>query len=253
MCVTLKGVFEKVKAAHLREDWREVLKWEGRMEELMEMQTDEVCRNILAVFANAHLGAFSSTGSRDNSLSIVRLGTRRIDLLGKMQRFRDQGEMLCRVADHFLMLDDQQEAEGHFLRARKIAEAHGFFSVECLSCLGLGKLAMAGGREEEGVELLRNALVCVPLCEEGNTIMEVNVLFRFTDALFCKNAIDEVEPLVARYREAAEAYSVKEGRLTYWSFHSRYMSARLHEVLCTCTPRVGPPSHCSALASHQGR
>ena len=103
------------------------------------------------------------------------------------------------------------------------------------------------------MELLRNALVCVPLCEGNNTIMELNVLHSVTDALFNTHAIDEVEPLVARYLEAAKAQSEMEGRPALTEFFSLYMSARLHEVLCTCTPRVGSPSDCSALAFHQSR
>jgi len=150
-----------------------------------------------------------------------------------MQRFRDQGEALCKVAARLCYLDKEQEAERYFQRARKIAEAHGFFSVECESCLGLGNLAVTGGREQEGVELLRNALVCVPLFEEEDTILELNVLFFFTDALFDTHAIDEVEPLVARYLEAAKAESQKRGRLHFTEFQSLCTSARLHEVLCT--------------------
>jgi len=238
-CVTLDEVCEKVNAANLREDWREVLKWEGRMEEMIEHQPDAGCnniQNILKMFSNAHSMVCNATSSKDNSLSVVRLETRRAEVLGKMQRFRDQGEALCRVADELHFLGKNQEAEGYFQRARKIAEAHGFFSVECKSCLGLGKLAVERGRDEEGVELLRNALVCVPLCEEENPNMELNVLHFFTDALFRTHAIDEVEPLVARFLEAAKAESDKRGRLCYWEFYSLYTSARLHEVLCTCTP-----------------
>ena len=235
-CVTLDDVVERVNAAHIREDWRAVLKWEGRMEEMMEVRTDAGCNKILEVFIDAHGRAFNSTGSKDDSLSIVRLETRRVEVLGKMQRFRDQGEALCRTADCLSVLDKHQEAEAYFQRARKIAEAHGFFSVECIACLGLGNLAMAEGRQEEGVDLLRNALVCVPLCEEEDTIMELNVLLDFTNALFHTHAIDEVEPLVARYLEAAKAQSEKQGHMDISEFQSLYASAQLHEVLCTCTP-----------------
>jgi hypothetical protein len=229
--VTLKEVCEKVTAADGRGDWREVLKWEGRMEELLERQSDAVRRTILEIFVNAHLRGYNATVSEDNSLAIVRLEKRRIEVLGRMQRFRDQGAALCRVADQLLGSGKQQDAGTYFQRARKIAEAHGFFSVECESCLGLGKLAMAGGGDEEGVALLRNALVCVPLCEEENTIMELEVLCFFIDALFDTHAIDEAEPLVVRYREAAAAESKKQGRLRISNFRSLHASARLHEVL----------------------
>jgi len=175
------------------------------------------------------------TYSEDHSLSIVRLETRRAELLGKMRRFRDQGVALCRVADQFYVLG-KQEAEGYFQRARKIAETHGFFSVECESCLGLGFLAMEEGRQEEGVDLMRNALLCVPLFEEEDTILELNVLHSFTNALFRTHAIDEVEPLVAQYLEAAKAESQKRGRLSMSEIRSLYASVRLHEVLCSCNP-----------------
>ena len=90
-CLTLNDVFVKVAAAGLVEDWREVLKWEGRMEEMMENQTDAGCDAILVVFSDAHKRAFESAGSKDNLLSVVRLEKRRVEVLGKMQRFRDQG------------------------------------------------------------------------------------------------------------------------------------------------------------------
>ena len=83
--------------------------------------------------------------------------------------------------------------------------------------------------------------------------MELNVLSRFTIALFRTHAIDEVEPLVARFLEAAKEESSKQGRLIISALRSLVTSARLHEVLCTCTPRVGSPTLYSALAFHQGR
>jgi len=211
------------------------------MEEMMENQADATCNVILAKFAGAHMGTFDSRGSKDNQLSIVRLEARRAELLGKMQRFRDQGEVLCRVAEDLPGLGRRQEAVGYFKRARKIAEAHGFFSVECLWCFGFGKLAMEEGRHEEGLELMRNALVCVPLCEEKDTIIELDVLHAFIDALFHTHAIDEAEPLVARFLEVAKAESQKQKCLQISEFRSLNASARLHEVLCTCTPCLEPP------------
>ena len=247
-CVTLNDVFEKVNAARL-DDWREALKWEGRMEEMMQNQTDAGCIAILSRFSRSHASGFNSTGNAEHALSNVRLEKRKVEVLGKMQRFRDQGEALCRVADQLLGLGRHQESERHFERARKIAEAHGFFSVECESCLGLGKLAMSDWRQEEGVELLRNAMVCVPLCEEEDTAMEVNVLHAFTNTLLRTRAIDEAEPLVARFREVAIAQSAKRGRVTSGGLYSLYASARLHEVLCACAPCCEPPHTARPLHS----
>ena len=237
-CLSLDDVVEKVNAADLREDWGEVLKWEGRMEDWMEGQSDDECENILALFNRAHFWAFKSTGSKHHALSIVRLETRRVEVCGRMQRFRDQGLSMCVIAKHLHVLGKTQEAAGYYQRARKLGEAHGFFLLECESCFGLGNLARDEGRNEEGLELLRNALVCVPLCEGGADDVELRVLTSFTDALFKTHAIDEVEPLVVRYREAAQAESAKGGCACFHDIHSLYTSAQLHEVLCTCTPRV---------------
>ena len=126
-CVTLNDVFEKVNAAGSVDDWREVLKWEGRMEEMMENQGDLSCNSVLEGFSRSHTLGLNSTGNAEHALSVVRLETRRVEVLGKMQRFRDQGKALCTAADHILLLGKRQEAEGYFQRARKIAEAHGFF------------------------------------------------------------------------------------------------------------------------------
>ena len=242
MCLTINEVYKKFDAASTAtpSDWRGVIKWEGRMEELMERQEDATCNRILALFVDAHMMGLNSTGINDHALSVISLNERRVELLGKMQHFRDQGTALCTVAQHLQFLDRPQEAVGHFQRARKLAEEHGFFSVECESCLGLGKLRVAEGRHEEGVGLLRNALAAAPLCESKcdcascseNGDAELRVLGAFTQALLETHAIDEVEPLVARYRELAKAASKTGGRLDVVELHSLYTSARLHEVLC---------------------
>jgi hypothetical protein len=99
MCVTLEDAVGRVNAATLREDWREVLKWEGRMEEMMENQPDAGCNAILEVFCDAHRVGVNVTGSKDNMLSIIRLEKRHAEVLGKMQRFRDQGEALGRMSE----------------------------------------------------------------------------------------------------------------------------------------------------------
>ena len=39
-----------------------------------------------------------------------------------------------------------------------------------------------------------------------------------------------------RYREAAKAHSENQGQLSWEELNSVYASARLHEVLCPCTP-----------------
>jgi len=78
-----------------------------------------------------------------------------------MQRFRDQGEIMCTAAAHVMLgvgEDRGRIAAGYNERARKIGEQHGFFSVESRACTGLGQLASMEGRNEEAADFLRNAL-----------------------------------------------------------------------------------------------
>jgi len=235
-CVTLNDVIEKVNAAAANGIWREVIKWEGRSQEMMENRPDAGCENVLQVFAKAQMGGLNETGNSTHALSVVGLEKRRVEVLGRMQRFRDQGDAMCNIGDHLVMLRRRQESSLYFQRARNLGQAHGFLSIECTSCLGLGRLAMAEGRTQEGLDLLRNALVCAPLSEGDHIVLELRVLQCFTDALFRTHAIDEVELMISRYREAATAKSD-----TYFVLHSLYVSARLHEVsffFVTLEPRV---------------
>jgi hypothetical protein len=188
------------------DDWREVLKWEGRMDEMMAGQPDTNCKHIFGIFMVAHnkgsLSTMSETlpnGSPHHFLSSIRLAEQLIDFLGKRQRFRDQGEQMCTLADTLDVAGKQQEASLYYQKARKVGEAHGFFSVECRACLGLGQEKIFEGCNEEGLDLLRNALAASRLSEnKGLGTWELPVLRSLIDALLLTEAIDEVERTLNR-------------------------------------------------------
>jgi hypothetical protein len=256
--VPLQDVDAKLKAANAAGDWRGVLKLEGRMEELVAHRSDDdgladdYCLEVLSAFSNAHQMGFKATGIRSNSADHARyfvgLEERRIPLLGKLQRFWDQGDSMCTISDFLRYLDRTSEAATWFQRARDVGAAHGFFSVESMACSGLGRAAMDEGRHEEGLALLRNAMVAAELNELDDPRYEMEALDVLIRALFQSNAIDEVEPLVFLYQEAAKAQSEKEG-VCFHEFGSLLFAARLHEVLCLCTPRLGTSCHDSVIAS----
>jgi hypothetical protein len=246
--VPLQDVAAKINAAHAVGDWRGVLKWEGRMEELMACESDDTCSGTLTVFSQAHLSGHSATGSEDHARSLVGLDERRIPLLGKLQRFWDQGNAMCCLSNTLRSLERNSEAATWSQRARDVGAAHGFFSLESRACIGLGTAAMEEGRHEEGLALLRNALVAAELNELDNPAFELDPLQALIKALFKTNSIDEVEPLVLRYREAAKAQSET---VESWvpECDSLLCTAQLHEVLCLCTPRLRTPYHSSVIAS----
>ena len=204
-----------LKEAHDASDWRGVLKLEGRVDELLEGRGDAVCNYFLEVFARAHVMGRNATRSRTHALSVIRLEERRIELLGKMERFRDQASALCCVADSLCILDNFHEAERTYTRARDLGAQHGFFSAECLACLGLGHVCTEEGRPEEALELLRNAVAASTLVELEDSSYQLNSLQRLIDALLIANAIDEMEPLILRFREAVEAQWSKTPKFSH--------------------------------------
>ena len=52
---SLRQISDKIQAACAGEDWREALEWEGRMEEVMEWQSDATSNAILSTFIKAHM------------------------------------------------------------------------------------------------------------------------------------------------------------------------------------------------------
>jgi len=237
--VSLQDVAAKINAAQATRDWRGVLQWEGRMEELMALNSDDGCSFILLAFSVSHQMGWQATGSNDHARSYVGLVERRIPLLGTLQRFRDQGDAMCCLSDVLRQLKRKSEAASWSQRARDVGAAHGFFSLESMACRGLGTAAIGEGRHEEGMALLRNALVAAELNEVDDPTFELDALVCLINALFSTNSIDEVEPLVLRYREAAKARSEKEG-VCFEEFNSLHYSARLREVLCM-HPEFGNP------------
>jgi len=130
----------------------------------------------------------------DHIRLVIRLEERQIKLLGKMERFRDQGEIMCSLANDNCLVDKRREAAKWYQEARDVGAAHGFFVLESAACRGLGQMAMKDGRYEEGVDLLRNALIALPLSErEFCSFEELHVLDELIDALFISNTIDEDE------------------------------------------------------------
>ena len=91
-------------------------------------------------------------------------------------------------------------------------------------------------------------LVAAQLIELDDPSLEMNVLHVLVGALFKTNSIEEVEPMVLRYRVLANAQSAIEG-FCLPAFNNLLFSARLQEVLCLYTPRLGTPDHSSVIAS----
>ena len=142
-------LLESVGAAFQAADWEGLLRWESRVEELLAHQSDVFCERVLWMFTHAHTQLDIAAGGTEHTVSILCLEERRAELLCKLERFRDQGETLCGLAENVLLCHGSAGLSGSaklYQQARKIGEQHGFFSVECKACIGLGRIAHLEGR-----------------------------------------------------------------------------------------------------------
>jgi hypothetical protein len=105
-----KDVWNKVKKASSAADWRGVLEWEGRIEALMHQMPDVHCAAVLETFVKASLMGMDATGLTSHGLAALGLEERRIQILKKMGRFEDQGQVMCNFAETCLLLSMRDAA-----------------------------------------------------------------------------------------------------------------------------------------------
>jgi len=91
--LSVQKVIEQIQAAEDPFDWRGVLKWEGRMEEVLEVVlTASGYEAVLLTFVKARMAQIHATDSMDeHAPALIKLVNRRIEVLGTLERFRDQG------------------------------------------------------------------------------------------------------------------------------------------------------------------
>ena len=227
----ISEVFMTVVQTSDASDWTGTLELEGRLEELLENQSNATCVNLLRIFVKAYTSQGGLVSGSDSALKALALEKRCVEHLGKMERFRDQGEVMNLVAMKIFNERNMNEAERWFQRTRKLGEKHGFFSMESLGCAGLGRVALEEGREEEGLGLLRNAWEAARLDENEDSSSELSPLELLIPQLIKIEAFDEVEPLVLRLQEVAEEQTRREGRFSFDELLGLYLSALLRKVI----------------------
>ena len=190
----LKTFFEEMRAPGAFHDWRGILKWEGRLQELLqfgqEIGGDSI--QVLWFFSHAHMMATKSTGIRHHALSSISIEERCVKILGTRERFRDQADSFCVIGDSLLFLERRPEATIQYEKARSLGAKHGFFTAECRACVGLGTVAVLEHRHEEALDLFRNAVAAAPLCEEEESEHEVAALGKLAAVLLSTRGFDEV-------------------------------------------------------------
>jgi hypothetical protein len=244
----LQDVLKQFDEAHEAGDWRAVIKFEPRIDEMIPKQ-NFMANYVLRAFASAHEKGYEATGNEKHLHSTIRLERRRVAVAELLGAFQDKGAAQCSIGMSLIHLKKWPDAWCMLTSARWLGEIKFLFSVESDACAGLGEVAMLTGRPARGVELLRNALTAAqasyadPKLDGGR--YEGNALVRLISALFQVNvvsmdgffietsAIQELEPLILRYCVLAKEMSRKEGCLCTAELRSLYFKALLHEVVHT--------------------
>jgi len=190
-----------VNTATASRDWPGVLRWESRLEELL-LTMDDARQSYLIykfAFANFTQGLLAKATS---------LFQRRVQVLGKLERFREQGAGMCQVGECFLLLNDAKGAETWYQNARKLGEKHGCYESEGRACLGLGRVELyMRGRLQEAEELLRHALSVLDFVDGKDETFERDIKGELSNVLMQTGHYEEAGPLSQRLRELAERAS----------------------------------------------
>ncbi|KAJ1487853.1 hypothetical protein T484DRAFT_1888471, partial [Baffinella frigidus] len=229
LSLPLPAIYERVMDANQAGDWKGVVAWGGRMEEMLAGQSNEAQASILGAFAAAHFGNFTHPATfgeaKGRGGKAETLSERRLAVLATMGRVRDQGEAMFALGSNLAAGGDTVGAGKWFESARRLGADHGFLLLECESCAGLGSLARqdgrlescAGlgslarqdGRLEEGREMLEHALSVVEFVEpedpEHRRLLEGMVLQDLIELLLSsEDDFEDAEPLIMRFRNQAK-------------------------------------------------
>mmetsp|Transcript_56249 Transcript_56249/g.134279 ORF Transcript_56249/g.134279 Transcript_56249/m.134279 type:complete len:456 (+) Transcript_56249:672-2039(+) len=190
-------IVRMVEKARVSRDWAGVLRWESRLEDLLTL-SEAGHPTLIESFAVANL----NQGHFAKAASLIQ---RRVQLLGKLECFAEQGADMCLVGECFVRLDDAQGAGTWYQKARKLGEKHGCYAVECSASLGLGRIEFYTlKRMTEAEELLRHALSVLDFVEGQDETLERDIKHELAKVLLQTDRYEEAGPLIQRLCELAE-------------------------------------------------
>jgi len=204
-CVSIRDVWEKVLSVPPVSSWKKILFWQHRFEEMLELPGLTILQrhDLLHHFVTALRARQCQLFTSDKIQDIIAYEERRGKLLAELLRFKDQGTLLCYVADCYNLTGQYEASNKCHKQARRIAEDHGFYSIECLSCRGHGQSLVDQGNVEEGLDLLRNATIAGPLCEGDADSFELCALDALVLALVNQNRMSEATCHITRLCQLA--------------------------------------------------
>jgi hypothetical protein len=230
-----------VRTAHFDNKWEPIIGYQWRMQDLFHVVQEHhglrAAWDVLRVFIDAHMSGYHSTGDEDHLVWFRRLTERSIKICNTLQQFRTQAETMCSLGHVLRVVGEFDDARMMYLEAGRIAEHHGFLSVESAVCLGLGLMHMESGDEEYGVKLLRNAVLAIDFSVEPSTSHVLKSLESLSVSLFKTGDTDGLETVVLRlHHEAEEAMLASPSAYFVFYLRSTVLCAQLCQV-----PSLPPP------------
>jgi tetratricopeptide (TPR) repeat protein len=243
-CKSTEEVGSILVRAYNAENKEEIIRWKSRFDDVVAMKTqsDHVQCGVLHIVLRAYqsmlplIVVMPMSNSNRPELEvhithrkIAAVYLRQSEFMCKALCFRDQGEAICHAADNILLGGNIEGARKLFNMARKIAEAHGFYIVECLSCQGLGNCFKSDGNREEALLFLQNALVSAPFCEHSCDRLEKELTECVASSLYYSQRYSEAEELMPRLRLLTRNSSVEHDSLDIMEVSGYLLRIRLYE------------------------
>jgi hypothetical protein len=169
---TTDDVYLRVRDAAERRDWREVTRWNGRVEALCKDKHPVQAIRILHWFAFSNKQRFLILGEADTLVNMRLIGDVRRTVFQSVGLLNEEAFVLIEVANHMLMVKDYVQADKLFRSAGKIAEANGFFNVEIAACLGMGQVNLARNQNREYVTHFNIVHQALPFSEQNRSLMQ---------------------------------------------------------------------------------
>lgn len=222
------SVLDAVNAASRDHEWRVVLRFQWIMPDLLlavmrhlaHSIKDQIHTDILVAFINAHLAAFREVGGDLHLLWYIRLVEKYIVICGDSNLFRTQGHVICRAGNVLYSASNFEDAKKFYIRARKIAQAHGFLGVESRVLCGFGMLKLQAGEFDRALMQLQSALDGIYLSESPKIIYIIEILDSIIYACFYTGMAQGLHQLMRRYR-AQINITIRQWPRIYFPYYLR--------------------------------
>jgi tetratricopeptide (TPR) repeat protein len=239
-CKSIEDVCNIVVGAYVAGDQDEIMTWKHRFADIVaytvvhtKTLTFDAHGILLDIVGKGYESIPTCTVLELQAiqLKLSEVLSLKADLVGQYERYRDQGEIMCRAGIHMLFSGDVEKSKDLFRKARRVAESHGFYTVECLACRGLGDCYTSTGDHEEALPFFQNALAAAPLAEHHEKKLEMALTQSVATSLYTIHRYAEAAEFMPRLKELTREHSEVCGSFQSIEFDAFLLRIKLYEEL----------------------